>query len=141
MLIPREEETSHTGIGLEPVFGTLQADTHVLQLASEPLTGVLGGLPARFKVLIDEFGGERIGEIDGDLGTHGVDSDFDDTGLAGGANFVVLFGVGDGLIAWAGWFGVGEVEEFAPSGGAGGFRRCIQPGGGVALEFGKDAVD
>ena len=81
------------GVGLEAVFGSLQADAHVVQLAGEPFAGVLGGLPARLEVLIDEFAGEGIREVGGDLGTHGVDGDFDDTGLAGGADFVVLLGV------------------------------------------------
>ena len=43
-------------ISLQAVFAALELDPHPIELACEPLRGVLGSFPSRFQVLLDEFG-------------------------------------------------------------------------------------
>jgi hypothetical protein len=130
-----KHEAGGAGVLLEVVFGTFEFDAHVIELAGEPIGGLFGGFPARFEVLIDEFGGEGVEEGGGEAGVGGIGGDFDDAGLAGGAGFG---GAGDGVeggVSGAGGVGFGDVEELAPGGEAGG-------GGGVdgvGFELGDDA--
>ena len=82
-----EEEAGGAGVLLEGIFGFFEFDAHVIELAGEPVGGFLGGFPAGFEILFDEFGGEGVEEVGGELGVGGIGGDFDDAGLAGGAGF------------------------------------------------------
>ena len=55
LLVAGEDQASLPGIGLKSIFGTLQTNPHIVQLAGQPFAGVLSGLPAGFEILIDEF--------------------------------------------------------------------------------------
>ena len=87
-----EHQAGTARVGLESVFGTLQLDAHVFQLARQPFAGVLAHLPAGFHVGVDEFLGQRVGEVGSEAGVGGVVQEFHDARLAGGADFQIAGG-------------------------------------------------
>src|ERR1019366_9219006 len=137
-LVAREEEAGLAGIALELIFGALQLDAHVFQLARQPLAGALVHLPAGFHTLIDVFVAEGVDKVGGEAGVGGIAQDFNDAGLSGGAQLEAGGGEGERLLAGIDGLGLGEVEGVTPGEDAAGGR------GGIARlglgEFGGDPV-